>query len=144
LFKVRVLPSDDPALKGLQPQAGPAGLMSDKLHGPLKRYWMDYAVDMHRVANGSGPDGLHRSAVEFVVIAYDHDGKILNVANRTFKLNLHPAQYERIMQTGLPLHQEIDVPTGEVYLRIGVHDLSTGRVGSIEIPLRVSVPPLQK
>jgi len=35
------------------------------------------------------------------------------------------------MQTGLPLHQETDGPTGKVYLRIGVHDLSTDRVGSI-------------
>jgi hypothetical protein len=47
-------------------------------------------------------------------------------------------QYEQIMQTGLPLHQEIDIPNGEVYLRLGVHDLATDRVGSIEIPLRVS------
>jgi hypothetical protein len=53
-------------------------------------------------------------------------------------LNLQSAQYEQIMQTGLPLHQEIDIPTGEVYLRLGVHDLATDRVGSIEIPLRVS------
>ncbi|MGA8343047.1 MAG: hypothetical protein WB781_14015 [Candidatus Sulfotelmatobacter sp.] len=81
---------------------------------------------------------LRDSAVEFVAIAYDHDGKILNVANRTFKLNLQSAQYDRIMQTGSPLHQEIDVPTSEVYLRIGVHDLSTDRIGSIEIPLPVS------
>jgi hypothetical protein len=48
------------------------------------------------------------------------------------------------MQTGLPQHQEIDVPTGEVYLRIGVHDLTTDRIGSIEIPLPVSAQALQK
>jgi len=69
--------------------------------------------------------------VGFVVITYDRDGKILNVVNRSFKLNFQPAQYDRIMQTGLPLHQETDGPTGKVYLRIGVHDLSTDRVGSI-------------
>jgi VWFA-related protein len=144
LFKVRVLPSDDPALQGLQAQAGPAGLMADKLHGTLTRYWMDFAVDMHQVAVPSASDGLHHAAVEFVAIAYDRDGKILNVANRSFKLNLKSAQYDQIMQTGLPQHQEIDVPTGEVYLRIGVHDLTTDRIGSIEIPLRVSAKALQK
>jgi hypothetical protein len=48
------------------------------------------------------------------------------------------------MQTGLPLHPEIDVPTGEVYLRIGVLDLSTDRIGSIEIPLQVSDRAVQK
>jgi hypothetical protein len=41
------------------------------------------------------------------------------------------------MQTGMPMHQELDVPTGEVYLRIAIHDLSTDRIGSVEIPLRV-------
>jgi VWFA-related protein len=138
LFKVRLLPSDDPQLKGLQPQSDPAGLMPEKLHGPVKRYWIDYAADVHQVASSLGSDGLHHLALEFVALAYDHDGQILNVANRTFKLNLQSAQYEQIMQTGLPLHQEIDIPTGEVYLRLGVHDLTTDRVGSIEIPLRVS------
>ena len=138
LFMVRLLPSDDPQLKGLQSQSDPAGLMPEKLHGPVKRYWIDYAADVHQVASSLGSDGLHHVALEFVALAYAHDGQILNVANRTFKLNLQSAQYEQIMQTGLPLHQEIDIPTGEVYLRLGVHDLATDRVGSIEIPLRVS------
>jgi VWFA-related protein len=138
LFKVRVLPTDDPALKGLQSQAGPAGLMANKLLGTIKRYWIDYAVDMHQVAANVGSDGLHHFSVEFVAIAYDHDGKILNVANRAFKLNLQSAQYDRVMQTGLPLHQEIDAPMGEIYLRIAVRDLSTDRVGSLELPLRAA------
>lgn len=138
LFKVRVLPSDDPALKGLQSQAGPAGLMARKLQGPVRRYWIDYAADMHQVTPSLGSDGLHHLSLEFVALAYDHDGKILNVANRTFKLNLQPTQYDQVIKTGMPLHQEIDVPTGEVYLRIAVHDLSSDRVGSIEIALPAS------
>jgi VWFA-related protein len=136
LFKVRVLPSDDPQLKGLKSQAGPAGLMADRLHGSLRRYWIDYAADMHQVAASIGADGLYHSSLEFVAIAYDRDGKILNVANHTFKMNLQPAQYQQVMQSGVPVHQEIDVPSGEVYLRLTVHDLSTDRIGSIEIPLR--------
>ena len=137
LFKVRVLSSDDPALKGLESQAGPAGLLANKLSGPVKRYWIDYAADMHPVARIAGSDGLHHLSIEFVAIAYDHDGKVLNVANRAFNLNLQSAQYAQIMQSGLPLHQEIDIPTGEIYLRLAVHDLSSGRIGSVEIPLQV-------
>ncbi len=138
LFKVRVLPSDDAALKGLESRAGPAGLMADKLPGAIKRYWIDYAADMHQVSVIVGSDGLFHSSLEFAAIAYDRDGKILNVANRAFKLSLQSAQYNQIMQTGLPLHQELDVPAGEVYLRVAVHDLSTDRIGSVEISLRVS------
>jgi hypothetical protein len=93
---------------------------------------------MHQVASSLGSDGLHHLSLEFVALAYDHDGKILNVANRTFKLNLQPAQYDQVIKTGMPLHQEIDVPTGEVYLRIAVHDRSSDRVGSLEIALPAS------
>jgi VWFA-related protein len=141
LFKVRVLPSDDPTLKGLESQPGPAGLMGEKLRGAVKRYWIDYAADVHQLAVSLGSDGLRHLSVEFVAIAYDRDGKILNVVNRTFKLNLQSEPYDRIMRTGLPLHQELDVPAGEVYLRIGVHDLSTDRIGSMEIPLLVHDKP---
>ena len=144
LFKVRVLPSDDPALKGLESQAGPAGLLADKLSGPVKRFWIDYAADMHPVARFAGSDGLHHLSIEFVAIAYDRDGKVLNVANRAFNLNLQAAQYAQIMQSGLPLHQEIDIPQGEVHLRLAVHDLSSGRIGSVEIPLLVPAKTPQK
>jgi VWFA-related protein len=137
LFKMRVLPSDDPALKGLASQPGPAGLMAGKLHGAVKRYWIDYAADMHQVAASLGSDGLYHSSMEFVAIAYDRGGKILNVANRSFKFNLQAAQYNQVMQTGMPMHEELDIPIGEVYLRIAVHDLSTDRIGSLEIPLQV-------
>jgi len=144
LFKVRVLPSDDPALYGLQSEPGPAGLMANKLTGAVKRYWLDYAADMHRVAMNVGSDGLHHMSVEFVALAYDRDGKILNVANRAFNLNLQPEQFNRILQAGLPLHQEIDIPAGEVYLRVAVHDLLTDRIGSVEIPLPALDKPRHK
>jgi VWFA-related protein len=144
LFKLRVLASDDPALQGLASQPDPAGLMADKLHGPVKRYWIDYAADMHQVAASLGSDGLYHSSMEFVAIAYDRDGKILNVTSRSFKLNLQTAQYNQVMQTGMPIHEEIDVPIGEVYLRVAVHDLTTDRIGSVEIPLTVLDKPLQK
>jgi hypothetical protein len=110
--------------------------MGEKLHGSVKRYWIDYSADMHQAATNLTTEGLQHLSVEFVAIAYDHDGKILNVAFRPVEVNLSAAQYGRVMQTGLPMHQELDVPVAEVYLRLAVHDLSTDRIGSIEIPLK--------
>jgi VWFA-related protein len=137
LFKVRVLPSDDAALKGLNTQPGPAGLMADKLAGTVKRYWIDYSADVHQMDASVGSDGLYHLSVEFAAIAYDRDGKLLNIVDRGFKLNLQSAQYNQVMQTGMPMHEELDVPIGEVYLRVAVHDLTTDRIGSVEIPLTV-------
>jgi hypothetical protein len=36
------------------------------------------------------------------------------------------------------MHQEIDLPPGLVFLRIAVHDLTSDRVGAIEVPLNVA------
>jgi hypothetical protein len=37
VFKVRVLPANDPTFKGLTAQPGPAGEVSPKVKGPLQR-----------------------------------------------------------------------------------------------------------
>jgi hypothetical protein len=36
------------------------------------------------------------------------------------------------------LHEEIDLPTGEVYLRTGIYDLNSGSAGTLGIPLNVA------
>jgi VWFA-related protein len=140
LFKVRVLAEGDPELAGLKPQPGPAGVLANKLKGPVKRYWIDFAADMHQVDLSLGSDGLYHASLEFVTLAYDRDGKLLNVTTGTYKVHAQPGQYAQIMQTGLPVHEEMDIPPGEIYLRFGVHDLTTDRIGTTEIPLKVTVP----
>lgn len=140
LFKVRLLPEDDPALAGLKSQPGPAGFLAEKLKGKTKRYWIDFAGDMHQIEFSRRSDGLFHGSVEFFAVAYDRDGKLLNVVNRTLKLDLQPSQYEKAMQTGLPAHEELDIPAGEIYLRLGLHDLSTDRIGTTEVPLMVKAP----
>lgn len=37
------------------------------------------------------------------------------------------------------LHQKIDVPQGDVYLRTGIYDLATNKAGTLEIPLEKMV-----
>ena len=82
LFKVRVLPADDPAAKGVKISPDPAGFTAASLKGPVKRYLVDYAVDIHPLAFAATPDGVRHARLEFVVIAYDADGKRLNYADR--------------------------------------------------------------
>jgi hypothetical protein len=46
-----------------------------------------------------------------------------------------------MLRTGANASQQIDVPaTGDYFLRIGVHDLASDRVGAIEVPT-VSIAP---
>jgi hypothetical protein len=137
VFKLRVLPATDPLFKALPVQPGTAGELSPKLKAPLERYCLDYAADLHNAAFSQSADGLQHAAVEFVAVAYDRDGDRLNAIDQAYTINIDAAKYAQIMQKGLQMHQEIDLPAGEVYLRAAVHDLNSDRVGSIEIPMTV-------
>ena len=78
--------------------------------------------------------------VEFVAVAYDRDGARLNYIDKAFTVNLNEDQYKQVVTKGLQIHQQIDLPAGEVYLRAAIHDLTSDRVGSVEIPLMVKPP----
>jgi VWFA-related protein len=134
LFKVRVLPADDPLLKDFHPHPGAAGMAT--LKPPFTRYSVDYSISMREIDMGAGADQLFHCGLELLVIVYDSDGKPLNLVDHPFQLNLKHDDYERLRREGLVLHEEIDVPSGEVYLRLAVHDLTTDRLGSLEVSLQ--------
>jgi VWFA-related protein len=137
VFKVRVLPLTDPGLQGMTPQAGVAGTVSTVAKAPLQRYWLDYAIDLHGASLAQTPDGLHQGSLEVVAVAYDRDGTRLNTVDKGYKVNLSPEKYDQVMQKGLQIHEEIDLPPGEIHLRTGIHDIATDRIGALEIPLLV-------
>jgi hypothetical protein len=138
LFKVRVIPASDPVAKGFTPAPGPAGADAKALKAPLTRYLIDYMVDAHHFTFRRTPDGVAHTRLEFAVLAYDSEGKLINLTEHAFGLDLQPALYAQIISGGLPQHQEIDLPVGEVSLRIVVRDLDSPRAGATEVPLTVA------
>lgn len=136
---MRVLPFSETSLKGAAAQTETAGDLSPKVKGPLERYALDYAADLHNASITETPDGLNHASLEFVAVAYDRDGARLNYIDKAFTVNMNEDQYKQAMQKGLQIHQQIDLPAGEVYLRAAIHDLTSDRVGSVEIPLMVKI-----
>jgi hypothetical protein len=49
--------------------------MLQYLKAPVKRYLVDYAVDIHPLTFTSTPDGVLHGRLEFFIIACDADGK---------------------------------------------------------------------
>jgi VWFA-related protein len=141
-FKVRVIASGDPAAKGTAVSPEPAGIESRNLslEGTKARYLIDYAVDAHKIAYTQAADGVRNARIEFAVVAYDGSGKLLNHADQGIEIKLNPALYEQVARLGLPMHQEIDLPTGHISLRVVVHDMNGGLMGSAEVPLTVTRP----
>jgi VWFA-related protein len=122
----------------LQPQPLPgasfAGLNTE-MKGPFTRYGVDVVVSLQGFALERAPDGVRHGRIEAMLVAYDRQGKIINILKRSSRLALKPEEYLALQANGLPLHLEIDVPSGDIYLRTGIYDLSSGNAGTLGFPL---------
>jgi hypothetical protein len=137
LFKARVLPSDP------QPEAGAAraGSKAD-LKGPLTRYRVDFAISAKELKLDASPDGMRHGHIEVMLVAYDPDGKPLNLVTAKYNLGLQPQDYADAQRQGLQVPAELDVPAGEVFLRAGIYDLNSHSAGTLGIPLTVAPVPV--
>lgn len=117
------------------PGARRAGTNTE-LPDPVVRYATDLSVFPQNFALQTEKDGTKRGRLELMLVAYDRSGKIVNIAKRSNGFALTPQGYAEAQTTGIPLHLEIDVPQGDIYLRTGVYDLNSGNVGTLGFPLR--------
>ena len=136
LFDVRVAPAADPP----KPTDPPVmGTLDPKLAGkPLVRYDVLFFLPTRQLTSSDGPDGTHKIALVFDLAAYDVYGKLIARSGRDFSPPpLSNEQYQRFMQKPFQLFQQIDLPPGETFLRVGVQDGVSDKVGTLEIPLQV-------
>ncbi|KAA6464540.1 VWA domain-containing protein [Acidobacteria bacterium AB60] len=136
LYKVKILPAS-------APDTAPAPAPDSPVKGPHDRYSVDFAIDLKDLDLPLDPaDGLHKGTLNLNLIVYDRYGQIANRRDHLVALNIKPDIWKIFEQTGVQLHADIDVPRGQYWLRTGVYDASTRKVGTMEIPFS-SVHPLQ-
>lgn len=134
VFEARVLAATDPAAKDVKPVPGPAGEMTP---ASAHRYLVDFSADPRALTWKPGPNGIAHGEIEVSLVAWGADAHRVNYTDKAFAIDLDPQNAAKILASGLPLHQEIDLPPGAIYLRVALHDLPSGRIGSMEIPLDV-------
>jgi hypothetical protein len=65
----------------------------------------------------------------------------MNAIKEMVRAKVPAAEYESRQQSGWNFHQNIDTPAkSEYFLRIGVRDIGSDRVGAVEVPL-AAIPP---
>lgn len=138
VFNTRVLPATDPHFRDTKFSSTPAGEDAAQLKSPLHRTIVDWLVDPRGLDLAPAADGTRIGNVEFVLVAYDSDGKRVNYVDRRLPFALNAEQYARIRATGFPLRMELDLPAGNFSLRLAVYDLSSGHIGSMEVPLQIA------
>ena len=63
-------------------------------------------------------------------------GTLVNSQITRLSARIPDASMASLQQQGLEFHQAISVPVkGESFLRLGVHDKTADRVGSLELPI---------
>ena len=80
---------------------------------------------------------VYTASLEFDLVAYGLDGKVLGVRSQTLKLPMSFNEYEAFEQTPFHFYLPIDLPTGELTVRMGVFDAIAGHAGTLEVPLTV-------
>jgi VWFA-related protein len=132
LFNIAVAAADAPDT------ALPAGNNADPnvMKPPYRHLTLTYAIDAHEIQFDPSSDGNYHAQFEYAVSVYDpNDGKLLNSSIMAARPNVPPNVYQSVLNGGAKVRQVIDVPaTGNYTLRIGVHDITTDRVGAIEVP----------
>ncbi|HEX4007295.1 MAG TPA: VWA domain-containing protein [Acidobacteriaceae bacterium] len=134
MFQVRVLPAGDPALQNEKVTPGPAGGMAGSLKNP-QRYVVDYWIDPRLLDHKTMADGKQETQVELTEVAYDDEGIRVNFADQGLDLMQTPEQVALALKGGLGVHEQIDLPPGRIYLKVGVHDILSGSLGTLEIPI---------
>jgi VWFA-related protein len=142
LFDVRVTPNSEPANPGDPPVIG---TLDPKLQGKtLARFDVLYFIPAiaSQIQFAVGPDGSRKCSLEFDLAAYDVYGKrITGLSQTTNSPSLTAEQYRQfIKQKQFQFLQQLDLPPGEIFLRVGVLDAVSQKVGTLEIPLYVKKP----
>jgi VWFA-related protein len=142
VFGARVVPIGKPRIV-----EGPAPAKSSKKRkqqdgsAEMQRYGIDHAVTFSDLRFNPTPEGKFHGVVNFMVTAFDAEGKqIASQLSQTIA-DLKPETMKDMQAGGVRLHQEIDVPVNGVAMRLGVEDVSNSHLGTMEIALPVPAPP---
>jgi VWFA-related protein len=129
LYKTRIVPAD-----------APANVTTDKKE--KNHYAVDFAIDLSDLDLNLDKDGLHRGALNISLLVYDRYRNIISREDHLAELSIKPDIYAVYQNTGVQLHAELVVPRGNYWLRTGIYDRGSHKVGTMEIPL-AAVKPLE-
>ncbi len=139
LFRARVLPDSAPELNGAALDDKVAGERKTSFSGGSHRYVVDLGLKPQDMPLALDSDGKRSVQLECDLLVYDDKGQLVNSLGRALKLNMTPQQYEQLTVAGgaIPFRMALDLPAGELRLRIVLYDAASAKTGSLEIPLDV-------
>lgn len=111
-----------------------------QLKGQLTRYRIDFLIrssDLEIAQMGES----HQGTLQLDVAAWGPDGRPVNWAGGTMRLNLKADTWAEAQKNGLLAHVDLDLPKNGLWLTTGVYDWRTGKAGTLEVPMHDVPPP---
>jgi hypothetical protein len=129
-----------------EPDLAPENRLVAHASGPYTRYSVLFRVDPRTLTAQAQPNGDHHLDLGFATYVYDDKGKLINTMASRVANELNQAHFDAMQQEGLAYSQQVSVPAkGQYFLRIGIEDGASNRVGALEVPVsRVAkLPPVK-
>lgn len=107
----------------------------------LNRYSVDFAIGTDDLGLKLDEDGLRKGTLIVSLIVYDKYSQVANRKDYKVDLAIQPDAWAADLQTGVQLDAEIEAPRGQFWVRTGVYDETSRRIGTLEVPLNYVSPP---
>jgi VWFA-related protein len=107
----------------------------------VQPYAVDLAVLARHVTLTPGENGSQHLALEFAALAYGPAGQRLNGSRMQLRNTLTPEMLTATQKSGYRYRLLVDVPITARYLRVGVRDNLSNRLGVVELPLPLASQP---
>jgi hypothetical protein len=107
----------------------------------VQHYSVDYSLQGSELQFLPQQSATYRNLLTLMAASYDSQGTMLTGTSYVGISNLAPSVYKDVIGGQFALHQEVDVPVDAAWLRLGIQDQMSGRLGTVEIPLPVPSPP---
>jgi len=103
----------------------------------VTRYTFLYSIPQSQIAFTVNPDGTRTGSLEFDIVAYNVDRKLVAHLTRTVPLSFSPAGFDDFINQPFHLNQQVPLPPGPLSLHVGILDNVSSKVGTLEISLLV-------
>jgi VWFA-related protein len=112
----------------------PGNILTEKVHGPFRRYSVSYAIEPADITFIRAPDGKIHAAFELVIFVFNPAGVLVNRLSTELHIASSLDELKKNVAKGIQYRQEISAPAkGEYFLRIVVHDLTHDHLGAVEV-----------
>ena len=112
----------------------PGNTPTAKIHGPYRRYSVNYIVDPTGLAFLPKANGELSADFSLIIYVYDPSGGLVNSTRNTVHITSSLDKVEKLVSQGIFQHAEVSVPIhGEYFFRIAVHDLHRDHYGAVEV-----------